>query len=668
MLALVRQRRQGKGDSQLMCGIAGFFDPTFKLRRQEELLREMGEGVAHRGPDANGEWYDPVAGLGLAHRRLSIIDLSGAGSQPMKSHCGRYVMVFNGEIYNFESLRRELELKKAAPAWRGHSDTEVLIECISEWGVEQTLRQCNGMFAFALWDREKHELVLARDRFGEKPLYYSLRGSLLYFGSELRAIDRLPGATREMDPEAVGLLFRFGCIPAPRSIWKGVHKLPPSTWIRFRFERGSLTGDGPDQYWSATECAVGHMRERLEMPDEAVVDSLDAAMRHAVRLRMRSDVPLGAFLSGGIDSSIVVAAMQVQSTQPINTYSISYGDPGYDEGPYAKAVAGWLGTRHTELRVDPSMAVDVVPELPRIYDEPFADVSQIPTYLVSRLARTEVAVALSGDGGDEIFGGYTRYLWAPRLWRAMSVTPRWVRSLVGGGVRWIPRGSWDRAVGVVNSLLPFVPRFTTPGYKLHRFADICSVRDELELYQRLISLGQNLQCAVRRSAGVGVSGTSWPEGVPFREAMMLQDTITYLSDDVLTKVDRASMSVGLEVRAPFLDPDLFGLAWTLPDGGRFREGVGKWVLRGVLARYIPKQLIDRPKMGFAVPFGGWLRNELREWAEDLLSDHALRQSDLLEVEPIRQMWKEHVAGKNDNEYSLWPVLTFQSWVRDRARS
>ncbi len=587
----------------------------------------------------------------------------------MKSHDGRYVIVFNGEIYNFESLRNQLESTGGAIAWRGHSDTEVLIECVSAWGVEQALMKCNGMFAFALWDREKRELLLARDRFGEKPLYYALQRNLLYFGSELRAMDRLPGVPREIDREAVRLLLRYGCIPAPRSIWKGVHKLPPSTWIRFRLEQGNLSsGEGPMRYWSAAECAGRWRRERSSTTDEEIIASLDRAILDAVGLRMRSDVPLGAFLSGGIDSSVVVAAMQAQSTSPVNTYSISYGDPNYDEGPYAKAVAERLGTRHTELRVEPSMALDVVPELPRIYDEPFADVSQIPTYLVSRLARSEVTVSLSGDGGDEIFGGYTRYLWAPRLWAALQRTPGWARTLVGTGMRRIPRAHWDRIVGVANSVLPFLPRFTTPGYKLHRFADICTVRNEQELYQRLISLGRHLEGAVRRGSGVDAqSGPFWPEGVAFREAMMLRDTMTYLPDDVLTKVDRASMSVGLEVRAPFLDPDLFGVAWALPDAARFRGGVGKWALRKVLARYIPEQLIDRPKMGFAVPFGGWLRDELREWVEDLLSERALCQSDLLEAAPIRRMWDEHRTGKNDNEYALWPVLAFQSWMRGQAR-
>lgn len=651
-----------------MCGIAGFLDPAHRTRDPLHVLRSMGDAIAHRGPDGRAEWFDPSSGIGLAHRRLAIIDLSEAGAQPMRSHCGRFVITLNGEIYNFEALRGELEREGNAPAWRGYSDTEVLLACISAWGVERTLKKCNGMFAFALWDVPNRELILARDRFGEKPLYYGWRGGTLLFASELKALNRYPERSREIDTTALGLLLQFNYIPAPYCIWKGLKKLLPGTWARFRARESDVEEAGEAQrYWSAIECALDAAQQRMPVSDVEAVDLVDKALREAVGIRMRADVPLGAFLSGGVDSSAVVAAMQAQSARPVQTYSISYADPLYNEGDYAGAVARHLGTTHADLRVEPSQARAVIPLLPRMYDEPFADASQIPTFLVAQLARTGVTVSLSGDGGDELFGGYNRHVWGPRLWRRLRGTPQWLRSGMARGLHAIPPKTWNRFLGTAGFLWPALRSVHAPGYKLHKFAGICDAFDEAELYQRMISFWSDPAIAVtgfdRRNVPA-VHREAWPKGMGFSESMMLQDAVSYLPDDILAKVDRASMAVALEARVPFLDPALFELAWRLPQHLRVRGDTGKWVLRQVLGRYVPRELIDRPKMGFGIPVGQWLRSELREWAEDLLSESALRRSGMLDPGPIRRIWAEHLSGSLDWEYHLWSVLMFQAWLKD----
>lgn len=654
-----------------MCGFAGFFDPAARTRDPVHALQRMGRAILHRGPDGSGEWFDPEVGVGLAHRRLSIIDLSNAGAQPMRSVCSRFVIVLNGEIYNFDLLRQELEASGHAPQWRGYSDTEVLLACIAAWGVGRTLIKCNGMFAFALWDGRNRELTLARDRFGEKPLYFGSRDGLLLFGSELKALNTFPGFTQRIDPAALALLLRFNYIPAPYCIWQDIHKLLPGTWVRFRARADAVEEVARRTYWSAADVGQSASRQRLDVTDTEAIDIVDGALRAAVGMRMRADVPMGAFLSGGIDSSVVVAAMQSQCMQPVQTFSISYRHSLYNEGGYARGVAEHLGTTHTELCVEPAQARDVIPMLPHIYDEPFADSSQIPTFLVSRLARSKVTVALSGDGGDELFGGYNRHVWAPKVWRRLRWMPRTARSAMSRGIRAMAPAKWDRILGTLARGVPVVGRVHAPGYKLHKFAGICDASDPIELYQRIISFWPDRDNPVAKSGFEGVpvlDRNAWPRDVTFSEAMMLRDTETYLPDDILVKVDRASMAVSLEARVPFLDPHLFELAWRLPSGIRVRGTSGKWVLRNVLSRYVPRQLFDRPKMGFGVPVGDWIRNELRDWAEDLLSEAALRRSGLLDPLPIRLLWKDHVGGSSDWEYHLWSILMFQSWLKDGTPS
>ena len=628
----------------------------------------MGNAIAHRGPDSNGEWFDRSSGIGLAHRRLSIIDLSTEGHQPMHSACGRFVIAFNGEIYNFRTLRNELESELRTTSWRGHSDTEVFLACISHWGVERALKKSNGMFAFALWDKRERSLILARDRFGEKPLYYGWADGIFLFGSELKAIKQCSQPGFDVDPDALGLLLQFNYIPAPYCIWQGLQKLQPGTSIRItESANGETRASEPQPYWSPIEAGLAGAAARRPIADKDAIDTVESALLDAVAMRMHADVPLGAFLSGGIDSSAVVAAMQAQNTQPVKTYSIAYADPEFDEGVHAQAVARHLGTSHTELRVDPSSAQSVIPLLPSIYDEPFADVSQIPTYLVSQLARSEVTVALSGDGGDELFGGYNRHSWGPKLWRRCGHVPLRARRWMAGAIQAVSPAAWDQVARCAGGIIPSLGSVRMPGFKLHKFANAFSARNSAEMYQRLVSFWSEPGTLV---AGFGsprplmLNPDAWPTQLGLAEQMMIMDAATYLPDDILVKVDRASMAVSLEARVPFLDPNLFDVAWRLSPNQRIRNGQGKWALRQVLHKYVPRELIDRPKMGFGIPIGQWLRSELREWAESLLSIDSLNRSGLLDPQPIRRLWREHLTGKRDLEYHLWSVLMFQAWLQN----
>jgi len=654
-----------------MCGICGWLgDPV----GGDELLGRMSGALLHRGPDSAGHWIDFGQGIAIGHRRLSILDLSPAGAQPMHSACGRYVIAFNGEIYNHLDLRRELGAEGAAPDWRGHSDTETLLAGFAHWGLDETLRRSAGMFAIALWDRRERRLSLARDRLGEKPLYWGWAGQVLVFGSELKAMRQHPDFPHDVCRQAVAQYLRFGYVPAPLSIYPGVYKLEPGC---------ILTIDGPPpvaapksplrpgehhgslsirRYWSLNETIDSGAHSLFSTEAEALA-TVDAALRSAISRQMIADVPLGAFLSGGIDSSLIVALMQAQSSRPVRTFTVGFENPTFNEAPFAAAVARHLGTQHTEVTITEAEARKVIPLLPEMYDEPFADSSQIPTYLVCTAARSDVTVALSGDAGDELFGGYNRYFWGPRIWRQLDWMPPPLRRGLGRAIATVPVAAWDR-IGTMTG-----GRVTRPGDKAHRLAArLYDVRTMDDLYRSLVSEwpGERM---VTGLDGVGqtVLDDPLPEALGNDAAarMMAQDMRSYLPDDILCKVDRAAMAVSLETRVPFLDPDVLAVSARLPKEMKIRDGQGKWALRQILYRHVPRELIERPKTGFSIPVGEWLRGPLRGWAEDLLSEETLRRDGLIDPAPVRRAWAEHLSGRRDWSNRLWIVLMLMAW---RARA
>lgn len=657
-----------------MCGIAGYFSPSHGMRGVElkAVAERMASAVAHRGPDDGGLWLDEHAGLALSHRRLSIIDLSPAGHQPMTSASGQYVIAFNGEIYNHLELRRALDLRTASPfpadtvgdgtSWRGHSDTESLLAAIATWGVGETLKQCVGMFVFALWDRSARSLTLARDRLGEKPLYYGWQGENFLFGSELKALRAHPAFRGEINRDALALFMRHNAIPAPYSIYQGIYKLPPGTWLTIRPGERAVR---PRTYWSAREAAETGQRSPFVGSDAEACAALDTVLRQAVAGQMLSDVPLGAFLSGGVDSSAIVALMQAQSARPVRTFTIGFHEVGYNEAQHAHAVASHLGSEHTELYVSAEQAMAVIPRLPALYDEPFADSSQIPTFLVSELARRHVTVSLSGDGGDELFGGYNRYFWATHIWQRIGWAPFALRAALAGALTVLPPSVWNHAFKGLAWFLPSGWRYANPGDKLHKLAEILAVRSPEEIYLGLVSHWKRpaeVVLGAREPATVVTDQSQWIDLPDFESRMMYLDQMTYLPDDILAKVDRAAMGVSLETRVPLLDHRVVELAWSLPLSMKIRHGQGKWLLRQVLYQYVPQALIERPKMGFGVPIDVWLRGSLKAWAEDLLDEGRLRQEGYFNPGPIREKWAEHQAGRRNWSYYLWDVLMFQAWL------
>lgn len=655
-----------------MCGIAGFLDhhdgdPRLTIQRMVQSLH-------HRGPDASGIWVDQQRGLALGHARLSILDLSPHGHQPMVSVSGRYVLTYNGEVYNFAELRGELE--QHGHTFRGHSDTEVILAAFEEWGIEKSVARFGGMFAFGVWDRSECTLTLARDRLGKKPLYFGWIGHAFCFGSELKALHRHPGFRGEINRDVLALYLRHNYIPAPYCIYRSLYKLLPGCLLTVPasdayhagdfspFPETNRTGWKPSRYWSAravVEQGCAHPYGGSET--EAIVE-LDRLLRDAVRLRMVADVPLGAFLSGGVDSSTVVALMQEQCTRPVKTFTIGFHEKEFDEAQHAKAVARHLGTDHTELYVTSDQAMAVIPRLPDLYDEPFSDSSQIPTFLISELARQHVTVSLSGDGGDELFGGYTRYFLCRTIWNTLFPFPSFLRNALASGLRVVTPNQWSVLFRKVMPFLPKRVRMAHPGDKLHKLADLLTTASPEALYYGLVSHWKDPNSVVLDSSELPTllnDRHRWADVPSYVEQMMYLDLVTYLPEDILVKVDRASMGVSLECRSPLLDHRVVELAWRLPTSLKIRDGQGKWLLRQVLYKYVPRQLIERPKIGFGVPINSWLRGHLREWAESLLDEKRLHDEGFFDPAPIRNKWSEHLSGQRDWHYYLWDILMFQAW-------
>ena len=641
-----------------MCGIAGFFDPRGKTSYQDLSLaaKAMADSIAYRGPDDEGVWVDENNGIALSHRRLSIVDLSSSGAQPMESACGRYLIVYNGEVYNCEELRHRL----TDISFKGYSDTEVILESIARFGLLDTIKKLIGMFAFALWDKHKKCLHLVRDRLGIKPLYWGKSNGVYLFGSELKAVSAHPTFDATIDRGSIASYLRHNYIPGPHSIYKNIQKLKPGFFVTIQ------DGVNPKEecFWDFQKIIkTNELNRQRELEDDQAVKELDQLLRDSIKRRMIADVPLGAFLSGGIDSSTVVALMQEQSLRPIKSFSIGFNNQEYNEAQHAAKIANHLKTDHTELYVDYREAQDIVPNLSTIFDEPFADSSQIPTLLVSQMTKKEVTVALSGDGGDEIFAGYNRYTFSSDLWNRISIIPKPLRKIISSSITSISPKKWD----TISSYTPKFLQRPQMGDKLHKLAGILNGEPET-IYRSIISHWQSpSDIMIGGNEHYGpLFDNSIRELIPNQiERMQYLDTITYLPDDILTKVDRASMAVSLEARVPLLDHRVVEFAWRLPMKFKLRNGEAKWILRQVLDQYIPRNLTDRPKMGFGVPIGDWLRGPLRDWAEALITEKKLKEQGFFNPVPIHEKWREHISGHRNWQYALWTILMFQSWLENK---
>jgi asparagine synthase (glutamine-hydrolysing) len=645
-----------------MCGIAGFWNPDgVDVAMARDTVTAMTDAIRHRGPDQGDVWIDAAAGIALGARRLAIIDLSPTGHQPMHDSTGRYVIVFNGEIYNHHQLRDQLTA--LGHGFRGRADTEVLIEAVRAWGVRGALERCNGMFAFALWDRKRRVLHLARDRAGEKPLYYGWTGNTLRFGSELKALRADPTFRGEIDRPALMLYFRRGYIPGPWTIYRDVYKLPPASLLTIR-AAGNRRTPRPSRYWELDAVAERGVAYPFRGSEADALAQLDQLLQDAVKLRMEADVPLGAFLSGGVDSSLIVALMQAQTSQRIRTFTIGFREDRYNEAPHAAAVARHLGTEHTEFTVTPDEARDVIPLLPTIYDEPFADTSQIPTFLISKLTRQHVTVSLSGDAGDELFGGYRRYHLGPAIWRGIGKVPLPLRTGLAAALRLPPMLAGPLAHGLDRLARPVTGKRSLTE-RMRQTADLLRAPSVMALYSTMMSFWTHpadLIPGAREPRDPMTSASRWPDLHGSAEhAMMYLDTAGYLPDDILVKVDRAAMATSLESRIPLLDHRVIEFAWQLPLSFKFRGGEGKWPLRQLLYRYVPQTAVERPKQGFGMPIAAWLTGPLRDWAESLLDERHLRTSGLLDPGPIRRKWREHLSGITRWDYQLWTTLMFESW-------
>lgn len=637
-----------------MCGIAGYLSTSIAVT--ETIGTNMANRIQHRGPDGAGIWLDAEAGVVLAHRRLAVVDLTDAGKQPMASVDGRWTLVFNGEIYNHQTLRKEVQAAGWTTSWRGHSDTETLLAALQLWGLEDTLTRLNGMFAIALWDQEDRSLFLARDRIGEKPLFYSAFGQSFAFGSELKAFKGCPDWHGEIDRHVLSLYLRHGYVPDPHCIYHGVSKLAPGHWLCVKDGKASA----PVPYWQLSEVTRAPVQDASP---EDIIDTLEGRLKTAVGLRMEADVPLGAFLSGGIDSSLVVAMMQSQSERPVQTFTIGFEVPGYNEAENAKAMAVHLGTDHTELYLSPKDAMDVIPSLPQIWDEPFADSSQIPTLLLSKMTREHVTVALSGDGGDELFCGYNRYGQGYSLHRRLRGLPRPLRDGLARVLHSLPAHTIDRVIAAMPQNLRYPP----VGDRLNKLGLVLSKTEGADFYRTLVSQFQDpsvIANGVSEAPSLLSNPDAWPAFDDFRATMMYLDMLTYLPGDILTKVDRASMAVSLEARVPLLDHTLIEYAWSLPLDVKVRNGKTKWALRQVLERHVPIELIERPKMGFGIPIEHWLAGPLRDWAEALLDEKQMAEEGYLNSTAVRALWDGYCGGRNRAHYPIWTILMFQAWLRE----
>lgn len=652
-----------------MCGFNGFFSTQARSYSNNDVIKKMNIALHHRGPDDEGSWQDDTLGLVLGHRRLAIQDLSPAGAQPMHSTCGRYVLVFNGEVYNHLQLRQRLTQEGVTVDWRGHSDTETILACFVTWGIEQTLKSMVGMFAVVLWDRSHKVLTLARDRMGEKPLYWGWQDSNLYFSSELKGIKAHPEFKANINRDSIALLLRHNCIPAPHSIYQGIQKLHAGHWLQLSLvDLENAKKAQPQAYWCLNDIVESGLSAPFTGSPKQAVDVLESTLMSSINSQMLSDVPLGAFLSGGIDSSTVVALMQVQSSRPVKTFTIGFDDEGYNEAKHAMAVAKHIGTEHTELYVRPEEVQSVIPKLPSIYCEPFADSSQIPTFLVSQLARQKVTVALSGDGGDELFGGYNRYLMAQRVLSNNRKLPKSIRKMIAHGLMALSPSRWDALFNTLTPIIPNKLRLRTPGDKAHKLAGVLDIDNEHECYHKLTSHWQdptNVVIGAEEPPTLITDTSAWPQTDSFQHAMMAMDAQTYMTDDILVKVDRAAMANSLETRVPMLDHRVVELAWRMPLDYKIRNGEGKWLLKQVLFRHVPRELIERPKMGFGIPLHDWLRTSLRDWAEALLDESLLRQQGYFYPEPVRKMWEEHLCGIRNHQANLWSILMFQAWLENQ---
>jgi asparagine synthase (glutamine-hydrolysing) len=647
-----------------VCGIAGLYDPRASTGAQElgGLAATMAGALVHRGPDDQGTWVDEEAGIALSHRRLAVVGLGMRGHQPMCSPHGRWVVNYNGEIYNAGKLRSVLN--GDGFGLDGSSDTEVLASGLEQWGIAETLERIEGMFGFAAWDRRLRRLYLVRDRFGEKPLYYGWVGRHFAFASELKALRTLPRFHLEVDRRVVAEFLRRSCVPAPSCIYQGLAQLSPGSFVSVGAEVSVGTLPAPKYYWSAHEAILRARARPLDAEPSELADQLESTLSASVAARMVADVPLGALLSGGIDSSLVVALMQRHSARAVRTFNVSFPHAAFDESTEAAAVASHLGTDHTTVPVAEIDVLAVVARMPEVWDEPFADSSQLPTLLVSEAARRSVTVALSGDGGDELFAGYNRHSWLERIWHVAGPVPRVLRSGVGAALRLAPAG----AVESTARTLPATRQLRLPANKLSKLGLVLQARNIDDAYEALVShwrdpdalvLGARGQPSGRRGAG---SGFAHSELASPTEHMLWADLVTYLPNDILTKVDRAAMAVSLETRMPFLDRSVLELAWRMPPGAKLHGGVTKWIVREVLHRYVPASLVERPKMGFGVPIGSWLRSALKPWAEELLSERALRRHGLLDPAAVRRAWGLHLSGRRDLGYELWDLLMLQAWM------
>jgi asparagine synthase (glutamine-hydrolysing) len=651
-----------------MCGLAGFIASTDALFCYDDVLNSMGKTILHRGPDQGAIYTERSQRVGLSHQRLAILDLTDAGSQPMKSKSGQYIIAFNGEIYNHLELRSLIEKKNTEISWVGHSDTETLLAAIELWGVEKSLQMCVGMFAFAVFDSFSSKLILARDRFGEKPLYYGSVNNSFVFGSELKAIKAFPGFNNKIDRIALGEYLHYTYVPAPKSIYQNIYKLLPGNFIEVSTNDFSDSGITQHEYWSLSEVVKKSNKQMVNNEDEAC-HNLEVLLEQSIKSQMLSDVPLGAFLSGGIDSSLISTLMQKNSMNPIKTFTIGFEDNNFNEAPYAKEIANFLGTDHSELYVSENETQEVIPMLGNMYDEPFADSSQIPTYLVCKAAKEHVTVALSGDAGDELFGGYNRYFWSPKIWKKVSWAPYRLRKILGRTIQSISAESWNK-IGSLHQNFSKKNKVNNLGDKAIKLGRrLERVHTEEDLYLSLITEWSEPELLLRNFDQTNDLQkkprdifSSMYKSNQSELSMMFCDALTYLPDDILCKVDRAGMASSLETRVPFLDYRVAEYAWRLPLKMKIRDGQGKWILKEILYKHVPRNLLDRPKTGFGIPIGQWLRGPLKSWADDLLNPALIQAQGYFNSYIISELWNQHISGSHDWTTKLWTILMFQSWL------